>query len=268
MTSFFPSNATTRRLLYELLHLWSGLKGVSNFNVGFAPVDPAILAEPMFSREPYQIQLYAELMTFGGSVHALPAAPHILEVGAAAGGGLRFIRRHLDRPVVYGVDNALIASIVARLKGVRVYAAAADQLPFAAATLDCVLCVDSFSIFPRIEFLKETRRVLKHDGRLLIGDYLQVKYDQILNDLTSQATATGFTVEACSDATSGVLRSLEADHDRKARFIAHFPASVRQLLSETMSLRGSERYARWQSGDMTYYMAVLRPASPVGNGKP
>lgn len=258
MSSFFPTHAVARRLLYELLHVWCGIKGYSTFNIGMAPVAAEVLAERKFAREACQIQLYADLIDFAQRAAPLQPNARVLEVGAAGGGGVRYLRWRLPQAAVVGVDNASVAVLIGRLRGFDIRHAGAGKLPFANDSVDCVLCVDSFSIFPQEAYLAEARRVLKPHGLVLIADYLEASTETLRDNLEHLAADAELQVCRFEDATPGVLRALERDGERKAAAIRNLPNAIQRQLAETMSLRGSERYANWQSGKNSYYLAALR----------
>lgn len=259
MRSLLPTRAFPRRLLYEVLHIWASAQGLSTFNIGFAPVDAAIRAHPAFGLEPHQIQLYAEIARFAGIVPAQNEnGPRVFEVGMGCGGGLDYLRFAIAGADVSGVDNTRAAVLSSRRKGLKAHFGSADRLPVADGAFDYVLCIDSFSLFTRETFIAEAFRVLRPGGRLVIGDYLMLPSDAIRHDLLELAARTQCTIERYADATAGVLRAIEEDHSRKKGIIRALPKRLRGRLAETLSMRGSHRYAHWQRGAACYYMALLR----------
>ncbi|MGE3709315.1 MAG: class I SAM-dependent methyltransferase [Hyphomicrobiaceae bacterium] len=256
MTSFIPSNPIGRRILYEALHLWSGFNNYSAFNIGYGPVENSIRDDLRFAREPHQIQLYAELIRFT-RLTAQDLHAGLLEVGIGGGGGLRYLKSRFTGARITGVDNSVCAVGFARYRGVSARLARADALPFREAEFDCVICVDSFSIFPQRRFVAEARRILRDSGCLVIGDYVEGNAGAVLSQLENIVTGL-FTIERFEDVTAGVLIALDADDDRKQKIISTLPGALRTTLAETMSLAGSERHRNWKRGEMCYYMTVLR----------
>lgn len=256
MPTLIPS--LSLRFTYELLHRWAHAKGYSLFNIGYGPVEAEIANDRRFSADAYQVQLYLELAKFGDLAELDSTRPHILEVGCGCGGGIRFLQARLPMTELRGVDNAKSAVGICRKIGVDAQVAGADKLPFKNNALDCVLCVDSFSVFPHDAFLAESYRVIKPGGMVLIGDYLNSKIDDIRDELDALATRSGFQLESFEDASSGVLRALEGDQSRKFGIVKALPKILHGPLTETLSLPGSKRYQSWQEGHTCYYMALLR----------
>jgi len=109
----------------------------------------------------------------------LPAGAHVLEVSSGSGGPARYLARAASCRVT-GIDlNELgvgEANASAKQGGIadRVSFQVADAtqpLPFADATFDGLVCIDSMNHFPnRLEVFLEWKRVLKRGGRALFTD--------------------------------------------------------------------------------------------------
>lgn len=105
------------------------------------------------------------------------AEGEVLEVGIGTGRNLPFYRADRVRRLV-GVDPALamhpLALRRARAAGltVELVGLPAEQLPLAAASFDCVVCTYSLcSIANPVAALREVRRVLRPQGRLLFSEH-------------------------------------------------------------------------------------------------
>lgn len=88
MPSLIPESIRARRFVYELVYAWPGAWNAKAFNIGLAPVDPAILSDPALAGDSHQIQLYAELFSLAGRDVEEWRQSAVLEVAAGCGGGL------------------------------------------------------------------------------------------------------------------------------------------------------------------------------------
>lgn len=103
----------------------------------------------------------------------IAAKPDVLEVGCGSGTVVRSLRDHLPGATVTGLDLNPLA-----LSAAAVYESSVPQLlrgnllalPFAGASFDLLLALDSFDQvgIPLHQALTEARRVLRSDGILLV----------------------------------------------------------------------------------------------------
>ena len=94
----------------------------------------------------------------------LPRSGKGLEVGVGTG---RFASRV---GIKVGVEPAQAMASIARQRGIEVYEARAEALPFADASFDSVLTVTTICFFSDpLQALWEMRRVLKPQGHIVIG---------------------------------------------------------------------------------------------------
>lgn len=104
---------------------------------------------------------YSELETIR---KALPKGGKNLEVGVGTGRFAAPLR------IKYGVDPAENMLKIARRRGIDVRKGAGEHLPFKKATFDCVTIIITLSFVQNPEkVLKEANRVLKKDGKIIIG---------------------------------------------------------------------------------------------------
>lgn len=104
MPSLIPESIRARRFVYELVYAWLGAWHAKAFNIGLAPVDPAILFDPALAGDSHQIQLYAELFSLAGRDVEEWRQSAVLEVAAGCGGGLLYLSRHHQPRLAVGID--------------------------------------------------------------------------------------------------------------------------------------------------------------------
>jgi len=104
----------------------------------------------------------------------IPAdAEAVLDVGCNVGALLQHCRSVAPTVRLAGVDlnPAAVAQARARLPDADLHVAAADALPYADASFDCVTCIEVLEHVPaerRRDALAEMRRVLRPGGRLVL----------------------------------------------------------------------------------------------------
>jgi SAM-dependent methyltransferase len=106
-----------------------------------------------------------------------------LEVGCGSGGPALFLAREIGARVT-GVDvdehgvaqaNRMAQALDLAERAAFQRADASQPLPFADETFDAIICIDAINHLPdRLAVLREWRRMLKPDGRLLFTDPLIV----------------------------------------------------------------------------------------------
>jgi SAM-dependent methyltransferase len=240
------------------MYLWPSWKQYSTFNAGFYPVDEYIQNTAEFSFQMNQIQLYAELLKASGiSPHRLHGKA-VLEVGAGRGGGLHYLSRIAEPRLLIGIDQSFAAVWHGRRCGLDLRRSRSERLPFDDKTFDYVICVDSINLVtdPQRTFA-EMKRVLSPDGIILAGDFILNSIEAAHNRLERWAAVAGLRISVFCDATAGVQHSLERDDARKVALLNTIPSFFRPFLVETLSIKGSERYRRWESGAYSYYFAAL-----------
>ena len=105
-----------------------------------------------------------------------PNGCSILDIGCGDGGlGLEFWRRGASLVVGCDLDPRMVAraaaAAAARRAPARFVIAAAERLPFAACSVDIVTMITVLAFVPQPgSALDEIARVLKPDGRLVLGD--------------------------------------------------------------------------------------------------
>lgn len=116
-------------------------------------------------------------------INAAPETGTFLEVGCGTGRIAIGVAVHNQNAQVTGVDLSDNMLIVAKKNAdtagvadrVRFKKSDAKQLPFADNSFDCVFCHQTIHHIPEpLDLLKETKRVVKQDGALLIRDLIRI----------------------------------------------------------------------------------------------
>lgn len=247
------------RLCYELLGARVRQPAWTFINYGFAPVDPAappLPLDPVDEPDRYGVQLYA---------HALDgldlAGADVLEVGCGRGGGASWVARRLGPRTTTGVDLAASAvRLCRRLRsgpGLRFVRGDALALPFADASFDVVLNVESSHCYPSTEaFVAEVHRVLRPGGTFAWADFRPV------DDVAATRAAlrsTGLVPVREADVTAEVLHALHLDDARRAELVdSWIPRVVRPLFRPFAALDGTRTHERFATGATRYLSAQLR----------
>ena len=226
------------------------------FNVGFAPVQPDILANPAFALRPSQIQLYAELFKQVPWSAEEWRRSECLELAAGCGGGLLYLNTQFAPQAATGIEQSYVASWRARRLGVDVRQGDAGRLPQKDRAFDGIFCIEALAIFPSTAFM-EAFRVLKPGGYLLCGEVISGTPSSAWERFRRVGATAGFEFCDARDATDGVQRSL-LERSKMTPFLHWFPKFIRDRLKETFCLEGSERLHRWQSGALSFVLVTLR----------
>lgn len=255
--SFIPTSAWGRRLTYELIYLAFGFGRSGMFNVGFAPARQSILANPAFAVRPTQIELYAQMFDQVPWDADRWRRSDWLELAAGCGGGLRWLHtQHAPRSAL-GVEQSHVAAWRARRLGIDVRQGDAARLSMESARFDGIFCLDALGYLPAAA-LTEAFRVLKPGGTLLCGESFRGNPAAARDHYHRRASAAGFELTGCHDASAGVRRSLLERSSSAPPFARVLPPFIRDPLKETLSLDGSERLQLWHSGAMCFVIAAFR----------
>lgn len=226
-------------------------------NYGYSNATPLTLAaedEP----DRYCAQLYDHVAR-----PAQLAQADVLEVGCGRGGGASFLTRTL-RPKHYtGADFSpqAIALCQQRLAGVPHLAFVvgdAEQLPFAAASFDVVVNVESSHCYGHVDrFFAEVARVLRSGGRFAYTDFRSAEEMAVLAQ--TLAATPGFEIVEQEDITAHVLAALEADDTRKRALIAEFVhPRLHHVFGEFAGLSGGEMFRGFTARTTVYHRFLLR----------
>jgi len=107
----------------------------------------------------------------------------ILDIGCGTGGNLKAFSRYGE---VWGIDNAAEAINYCKSKGLKnVKLGSSDKTGFDGATFDAVTLLDVLEHVEEAKTLKEIKRILKADGKLIITvpafSWLWSRWDEVLH---------------------------------------------------------------------------------------
>jgi ubiquinone/menaquinone biosynthesis C-methylase UbiE len=231
--------------------------GYADLDAGAPPI--ALRAEDQPHR--YCLQLY----------HHVAAAADlrgrdVLEVGCGRGGGAVYVARQLAPRSLTGLDFSDRAIRFCAVRhgapGLRFVPGDAERLPFADASFDALLNVESSHCYRSMErFASEAHRVLRPGGCLLHADF---RDRALVAHWREQLIGAGFRVQAERDITRNIVRALDLDHERRQALIErHAPWLIRERFGRFAGLRGSPIYEGFYSGRLAYYSFVLsKDAAP------
>jgi SAM-dependent methyltransferase len=229
-------------------------------NFGFVPSDGAVpdLA-PGDEADRLCIQLYHRVASAADL-----RGTRVLEVGSGRGGGASYLARYLGPAHVTGADFsaqavALSRTIHAGVPNLAFAEGDAERLPFADASFDVVVNVESSHCYARMDrFLAEVARVLRPGGHFLYADF-RARAD--IPALGQQLDAApGLVRIAHEDITSAVVAALEAGDARKRALIDAMvrPPRVRKQVGEFAALVGSRTYGEFRNRDLIYVRYAFR----------
>jgi ubiquinone/menaquinone biosynthesis C-methylase UbiE len=184
----------------------------------------------------------------------------VLEIGSGRGGGASYIMRYLRPNSVTGMDIASSAVAFSKqyhcVPGLSFRRGDAEALPFSDRSFDAVVNVESSHCYGSMDrFVSEVARVLRPGGFFLFTDHRpREQLDRLRSQLQSRLQH-----EEEERVTTGVLKALELDHERKERLIEQkAPKWVRKRFRMFAATMGSPLYESFRSGTAEYLRLVLR----------
>ena len=252
------------RLCYEILAARVTKTEWAFMNYGYAPLGTDAetpVLEPDDEPDRLSIQLYHHVVS-----PVEVTGRRVLEVGSGRGGGASYVSRYLGPESVTGVDfsrQAVALSARDRLGPNLSYVHGdAQALPFADASFDVVVNVESSHCYPSMEaFLTEAHRVLRPGGHLAWAD---LRGAEGAVAVRAQFEASPLHVVHEQDITAEVLEALHLDNGRKLRLIqAWIPRPAHRLFRQFAGVEGTRNYDGFRTGDLRYLSAhLLRPVRP------
>lgn len=230
-------------------------------NHGYAPepgAEERLFIPPDLETFRYPIQLY-DLLARQLNWRDKDA----LEVSSGLGGGALWIWQRYAPQSLTGLDIAARAVRDCRRRygqlGLAFEAGDAQAMPFADASFDVVLNVESSLNYPAMaNFLGEVQRVLRPDGHFLFADYRpQAKVAR----LQAQLAGLSFETLMLTDITDGILRGLAHEEARKRDLINRLaPRLLKRAIADFAGLGPgrSGEYHWFVSRRKAYIAAVLR----------
>lgn len=254
------SHVPRREGLYDLLYSLRWGDATTN-NYGFAPAETG---DP----ECFQLQLYSELLKLLGTTVPGAGVERVLEISCGRGGGLGHVALRLPgAKQLIGLDFSMHAVRYCRtrytaLRNVAFVRGHALQLPFGDGSFDLVINVEASHAYgDDPAFLREVKRVLRTEGRLLYADYRTRRKVPRLEQRIRGAGLAG----PLRDVTPNVVRACELDSERRRALIRsglpwwYRPLGVGQL-ERYAGIPGTVAYERLRNRDRMYFIACLTMA--------
>lgn len=181
----------------------------------------------------------------------------VLEVGSGRGGGSSYLARTYEADEVVGADYSGETVKIARtlntdVSNLTFEVGDAENLPFPDASFDVVVNIESSHCYANVPaFISEVARVLKPGGTFTWADLrTRTMMEKLDDDLAHQ----DLKLIHQSELTPGVVRALDAMHDRKEsriqkswffkRFMAEFSAQKGSTIYRGLNNGGGRYTAR------------------------
>ncbi|UYN95817.1 MAG: class I SAM-dependent methyltransferase [Enhydrobacter sp.] len=237
-------------------------------NYGFA--DPAgddapFALQPRDEVERYPIALYRHV-----SGLAPIAGREVLEVGSGRGGGASYVARYARPRRMVGIDISGKAVAFCNrqheVDNLHFRVGDAETLPFADASFDSVINVESSFCYPSLDrFLAEVKRVLRPGGHL---HYADLRLIGEVDDWQATIERSGLERIVERDITANVVEALRRDSARRRlggrRLLGSRLAPLADLFT---GVDGTRIPALLANGGMVYRSFLLRkaaePAAPA-----
>lgn len=246
------------RLGYAVVNRWMDQAQAGCMNYGYAALDAPPPDASAIDNEVFGHALYA---------HVAAAADltdkEVLEVGCGRGSGAAFVAERFGVSRLVGLDFSEKAITSARNThpdpGLSFVCGDAEALPFADASFDIVLNVESSHCYPNVpRFMAEVARVLRPGGRFLYAD---LRLTEDVDEMRQNLLDAGLEILEEERITPNVVRSLELDSARREHFVnASVPRLVRPYVLNFTAVSGSEVFEALRDGHLEYTrFALARP---------
>ena len=252
----------------KLWHWWYGklAREISTgdwtfMNYGYLPLDSAGSKHLLLKPEDEPDRLCIQLYEYVASAVPLFGAT-LLEVGSGRGGGSSYFARYHQPAEVVGMDYSpdAVAFCQERHRSVprlRFVVGDAEQLPFADATFDVVVNVESSHCYGNVEkFLREVARVLRPGGYFVYADLRgSAEMDQLKQLLSAQP----WKLIEDEDITARVAAALQADDSRKRSMIKGIVSPrLRPMFEEFAGVEGGKVFQGFQKRELLYFRFAFR----------
>ena len=230
-------------------------------NYGYLPPESAtaknLSLKPEDEPDRLCIQLYERVASPASLVGA-----NVLEVGSGRGGGSSYFARYHKPTQVTGMDysSEAVAFCQERHRAVpnlQFVVGDAEKLPFAAASFDVVVNVESSHCYGNVgKFFNEVARVLRPGGYFVFADLRgATEMDQLKEMLAAQPWEQ---IEE-EDITARVAAALKADDARKRAMIAEVVSPrLRPMFEEFAGVEGGKISQGFQKRDLLYFRFAFR----------
>ncbi len=185
----------------------------------------------------------------------------LLEIGCGRGGGSFYIMRYLKPKSMASVDFSDEAIKFYKkhysVKGLSFYCGDAESIPFENNNFDVVINVESSHCYGNIrKFFGEVFRVLRYDGYFLFADF---RAKENIDSVRNQLKSAGFKIIKEENINKNVIKSLDADHERKSNIINQkVPRMLHWIFLKFAGAKGSAIYDSFKNGEETYFNFVLK----------
>jgi SAM-dependent methyltransferase len=232
-------------------------KGEITFmNYGMAGRTPALNLIPEQEKDRYSMQMYhfvANKIDLKGR--------SMLEVGCGRGGGLNYIKEHLNPRSVTGLDlNQKAINFCQNFhcqKNATYVQGDAQKIPFENDSFDVVLNVESSHRYPEPQkFFHEVYRVLKPGGYFLFTDF---RTDDAVPNMELQLKTSRLGLIEKEDISRNVLDALDLSESERNKLINRLaPRGLRFLARKFAATPGTPTYEKFKTGEFLYLMYVLK----------
>jgi ubiquinone/menaquinone biosynthesis C-methylase UbiE len=188
---------------------------------------------------------------------------NVLEVGSGRGGGASYIKRYLEPETYTGVDISKrvidFCNDVHDVEGLNFKKGIAEDLDFNDQTFDAVVNVESARCYADVNaFFREVNRVLVPDGHFLFADMIK---DGDKSEVEEELHSAGFEKLDNKNITQNVVKALDHDHERRNELIESLvPKFLQGGFLEFAGAKGSQRYNSFASGEIQYWVYLLKKA--------
>ncbi len=255
------------RVGYGVVNRWMDKVQAGCMNYGYASVDAQAPGPGAGDSEVYGHALYAHV---AGAATLKDA--EALEVGCGRGSGAAFVAGHFDVARLTALDFSEKAIEHARDHHLdprlRFVCGDAEALPFADASFDVVLNVESSHCYPSVpRFLAEASRVLRPGGHFLYAD---LRLAEDVGEMRQNLLNAGFEILEEERITPNVVRSLELDSPRREEFVGRYvPRWLHPYVLNFAATKGSEVFEALSAGKLEYMrFALVKPAAPTDTTAP
>jgi ubiquinone/menaquinone biosynthesis C-methylase UbiE len=142
------------------------------------------------------------------------AGKSVLEIGCGRGGNLHYLSRYTQASHLCGLDmssgNIAFCRRTHKRREIAFVQGDAQRLPFAEASFDTVLNLESSHCYPDFAgFLSEVRRVLKPGGRLAYADIWGIKDLPVdWQRRAAELARSAFQIESQEDISTAVCQAI------------------------------------------------------------
>ncbi|HEY1866560.1 MAG TPA: class I SAM-dependent methyltransferase [Candidatus Acidoferrales bacterium] len=238
-----------------------------NYGYAILPNESNDLAVEREVPEFLPLQLYARVASAAANVDGTLADRDVIEIGSGRGGGAVHIAQRFGPRRMVALDFSSAATALARELHANAGAVVefmqgdAEDLPFAAASFDVVLNVESAHCYGSLtRFLENVHRVLRRDGILAFADFVSRRNgarDRLLATL-AEAPLQQLQVE---DITANVVAALAQDETRKRALLdGRVKGWFKSFAQGAYAMEGSAMRREFVSGQTAYLLATLRKA--------